>query len=183
MTNKLIIKLLILTLLGSIFAIVSYKWFEKGLKLGINLTDSEIPGIYLCNKVKNKDLIPLNSMVSFNLPQLKWLENRHYVNPNDLLIKHIGAIPGEYLFTKNKAILACSQNKVDGKCRTLGNCLTHDSHHYSIHCQQWNGYKVPSSYYYMQSIRSPLSFDSRYFGLIHASNIKHSVALLWGINK
>lgn len=153
-----------------------------GLLTGYHLitSQSEISGIYLLKPLPDK--IQKNDLIVFYLPHLSWLQERHYVRPQTELIKHVGAVPGEYLFTRGQMIYSCSTNKLNDGCHVLGECLKKDSKGRPLSCQQWNADRIPENNYYMQSIRDSKSLDSRYYGLIPLSVIRYQASLLVNLN-
>ncbi len=148
-----------------------YEWLKQGNRLGINVTDSERLGFYRCSPLLAKP--KLNEMIGFVLPSIQWIRKRHYLHDDQLLIKHVGAVPGEYLFTQKNKIYACKNKNYSADCRMLGECLLSDHKGRSLACAKWQAYQIPENNYYLKATRDPYSLDSRYFGLIPLSNIKY----------
>lgn len=154
--------------------------FISSYKLGINNSQSEIPGIYALKPLHEK--IKKHDLVAFDSPNIPWIKKNNYLLRNSEFIKHVGAIPGEYLFTRFKTVYSCPTKKFNSSCHALGTCLTHDSQGNKIPCQQWNVDRIPENQYYMQSIRDLRSLDSRYLGLIPLSLMRYHAYLLVSFN-
>lgn len=154
-----------------------YEWFKQGNRIGINVTDSERPGFYQCSPINSE--IQLNEIVGFVLPAIHWVRTRDYLYPDQLLIKHIGAVPGEYLFTKENKIYACHTKNATSDCRLLGECLSSDHKNRPLTCYQWQAYQIPKNNYYLMATRDKYSLDSRYFGLIPLANIRYKASWLF----
>jgi len=178
---------MILLFIGS-FLLVSYSQFSyqfyqrirEGNRLGFNVTNSERKGIYKCSPLKNEP--QLNEIVGFFLPRIDWIQARKYLHSDQILIKHIGAVPGEYLFTVKNGIYACKDQFFSSHCRELGRCLPFDHKNRQLSCYAWKGYPIPKNYYYLQATHDPYSLDSRYFGLIPLSNMKYITTWLFDFN-
>lgn len=141
--------------------------------IGFNTSLSAPRGLYRLTPVQ--DSLKRGELVGLQAP-LKSYRQRHYIPENGFLIKHIGAIPGEYLFTEQYQQYACQTDHFDrlsDSCRFLGSCLRFDSQGRKMHCQSWFGKLIPQDYYYVMSNRVPNSFDSRYFGLVSQSEIPY----------
>lgn len=147
--------------------------------VGINTTPSEVEGLYVYSPLPQT--LQLGDFVMFTPPAVNWIDKRDYFTSDDHLIKRIGAVPGEYLFTQNRTIFACNTDQFGAYCRTLGTCLEHDPKGRPVYCQHWHFYKIPKDEYYLMSQRVSESLDSRYFGLVSKRNIQHKVQLLWGM--
>lgn len=93
------------------------------------------------------------------------------LNPeNDRLIKKVGCCPGSYLSVNAERMFFCSQ-------RRLGIALETDSEGRSLPVFRFSG-KVPEESYFMVGT-NPRSFDSRYFGFVHADDILYKALPLW----
>lgn len=89
---------------------------------------------------------------------------------NDRLIKKVGCSPGEIL-TKD------ADNKYYCGPEYLGTALDTDSKGRPLPSFQFIG-QVPENNYFMVG-SSPRSFDSKYFGFIHADDILYKALPLW----
>ncbi len=163
-----------------IFSWISLEKIGKSTGLAINRTESQSPGIYVYFPIKNvlqqEDLVDFS--LDLSIPSLKWIRSRHYINNNQQLLKNIGAIPGDWLFTKHSTIYRCSANNFSKNCVFLGSCLQHDNNGKILFCQNWNGFKIKSNYFYLKSDRVLNSLDSRYFGLVQLKNIHHKAKII-----
>jgi type IV secretory pathway protease TraF len=93
------------------------------------------------------------------------------LNPkNDRLIKKVGCSPGEMLTTYSSKKYLCEQS-------LLGTALETDSEGNPLPAFQFTG-PVPKNNYFMIGV-NPRSFDSRYFGFVHADEILYKALPLW----
>ncbi len=102
-------------------------------------------------------------------------EDTHFVQKgldeeNDRMIKKVGCLPGEILSTDVERIYFCGQ-------RLLGVALQTDSKGRSLPQLQFSG-PVPEDSYFMVGT-NPRSFDSKYFGFVHADDILYKALPLW----
>lgn len=167
---------LFLTAIWLLIACELTAFLTGDFKLGVNLSDSAVHGIYQLKDLPKR--IRLGDQVSLQPPYRPWMESRHYWKQNQLLIKTVAGLPGEYLTTRDHDIVIC--DAVATACRNLGRCLDQDSAGRSIPCMEWHHKIIPYGYYYVSSQRVPDALDSRYFGLIPIENLNHQVRLLWG---
>lgn len=147
---------------------------------GVNQTNSQTPGIYIYYPIlfplKQGDLI--DCYVDFSDKLLYWIKNRNYINNKQKLLKNIGAVPGEYLYTFYPNIYACKNKIFNKNCRFLSACIKTDKNNLPMFCKNWTQYKIPANYFYVYSNKSKNSLDSRYFGLVNIKNIKHKLKIL-----
>jgi signal peptidase I len=93
------------------------------------------------------------------------------LNQHDqLFIKQVGCSPGEKLRRNENNLFFCGQ-------KFLGKALTRDSKGRDLPQFTFNG-EVPDNNYFMVG-SNPRSFDSKYFGFIHADEIIHKALPLW----
>ena len=142
--------------------------------VGINLTASAPEGIYYYFPKKG---LAVGAWVDFSLRHISWALSRGYVHKGEQIIKKIMGVPGDILLSRNHKIFL--NHRGHAHWIYLGTCLEKDSRGRSMHCQQWSQYTIPKDHYYLGSIRTPFSFDSRYFGLVHRRNIRHMLRLLY----
>ena len=169
-----------IAVLGWLFFWLLLKETGKQIGFGINVTGSQIPGIYVYSSanglLKKGELVDCN--LDFSNPSLQWIKSRNYVSGNKKLLKNIGAIPGEWLFTAYPNIYVCAKNRLTKNCKILGGCIKKDKTGLPVFCQNWHGVRIPKNYFYLQSNRIFNSFDSRYFGLVYIKNIHHKVKII-----
>lgn len=89
---------------------------------------------------------------------------------NDRMIKKVGCRPGEILSTDIERNYFCGQ-------KLLGVALQTDSKGRSLPLFQFSG-TVPEDSYFMVG-RNPRSFDSKYFGFVHADDILYKALPIW----
>ena len=89
---------------------------------------------------------------------------------NDRLLKKVGCSPGEMLSVNTKKTFFCGSRK-------LGTALKVDSKGRSLPFFDFTGV-VPDNSYFMVGT-NPRSFDSRYFGFIHADEILYKALPIW----
>ena len=89
---------------------------------------------------------------------------------NDRLIKMVGCCPGQILTSDADRKYFCNQ-------RLLGKALDTDSKGRPLPLFQFAG-PVPESSYFMVGT-NPRSFDSKYFGFVHADDILYKALPLW----
>lgn len=95
---------------------------------------------------------------------------RNGLKRNDILIKKVGCIPGEILTKDGENTFFCNQTK-------LGQAMEKDSKGNELPEFRFIG-PIPEGSYFMIGI-NPRSFDSRYFGLIHADEFISKALPLW----
>ena len=150
---------------------------NMGYGIGFNPTESEPLGFYYTTPTKNKNF-KIGDMVAFRLPKNNIAHKDEVVDQYTYLIKKIGALSGQYLFTRNKEIFVCNHGSYSNSCKSLGICLHASVHGHELACQNWQGYKLNKNQLYMSSQRVKDSYDSRYFGLINKSDVKRSAHYL-----
>lgn len=91
------------------------------------------------------------------------------LKPNDVLIKKVGCVPGEILKIRNDAFYCGEKN--------LGTILKKDSKGKELPVFSFTG-PIPADHYFMMGT-NPRSFDSRYFGLIHANDFIWKAIPIW----
>lgn len=168
-----VIVLMLALFFGLSFAINTLAHFYS---FGVNETDSEPEGIYFQKPIQR---IEKDEMLSVQLPDDSFALKRGYIDRYMQIIKRVGAVPGEYLWTQGKTQYVCDQDQFNTSCRKLGQCLSVDSKGRPMPCQHWQGQQIPANHYYMYSNRVPNSVDSRYLGLIERSQLTHHETLLW----
>ena len=89
---------------------------------------------------------------------------------NDHLLKKVGCSSGEMLSVNTKKTFFCGSRK-------LGTALEVDSKGRSLPFFEFTGV-VPENSYFMVGT-NPRSFDSRYFGFIHADEILYKALPIW----
>ena len=89
---------------------------------------------------------------------------------NDRLVKKVGCSPGNRLSVDAERIFFCGQ-------RELGKALETDSKGRSLPVFDFSGL-IPENNYFMVGT-NPRSFDSRYFGFIHADEILYKALPIW----
>jgi len=88
---------------------------------------------------------------------------------NDRLIKKVGCTPGQAL-TRDSNLFSCNKKE-------LGKALNKDSQGRALPQFEFNG-PVPDDNFFMIG-SNPRSFDSRYFGFVHADDILYKALPLW----
>lgn len=138
----------------------------------LNTSPSEPYGLYWVSFFPNR--IPnlhRGELVLFHYRAPAWAKGRYDPNGSRFL-KEVGAIPGEWLFTKGGAQWSCpTDHFVTTGCEKLGVVLHKDPKGRLMHWPVWNGYRIPPNHYYMRSILVPISYDSRYYGLVSDSQL------------
>ena len=89
---------------------------------------------------------------------------------NDRLVKKVGCSPGNRLSIDSKRTFFCDQ-------RELGKALEADSKGRPLPIFAFTGV-VPENSYFMVGT-NPRSFDSRYFGFVHADEILYKALPIW----
>lgn len=93
------------------------------------------------------------------------------LNPeNDRLIKRVGCSPGQILTADTDRLFSCNKQE-------LGKALDEDSQERSLPQFEFSG-EVPEDNFFMIG-SDPRSFDSRYFGFVHADDILYKALPLW----
>jgi len=95
--------------------------------------------------------------------------NKGLNKKNDRLIKKVGCCPGQVL-TRDIDLFSCNKKE-------LGKALAMDSQGRTLPQFEFNG-PVPDDNFFMIG-SNPRSFDSRYFGFIHADDILYKALPLW----
>lgn len=148
--------------------------------VGFNNTASQTKGLYVYYPIdfplRRGDLVDCD--LDLSQYSLEWIKQRHYLSENKKLLKNIGAIPGDWLFTVYPNIYVCEKNHFTKDCIILGSCMRKDKNGLPLFCQIWCGKKIPDHYFYLKSNRVFNSFDSRYFGLVHIKNIHHRLKMI-----
>ena len=89
---------------------------------------------------------------------------------NDRLIKELGCGPGDVLISDADDLFSCNK-------KGLGKALDKDSQGRPLPQFQFNG-PVPDDNFFMIG-SDPRSFDSRYFGFVHADDILYKALPIW----
>lgn len=138
----------------------------------VNTSPSEPYGLYWVSFFPKK--IPplrLGERVLFHYRAPRWALGR-YEATGAKFLKQIGAIPGEWLFTKGLAQWACPTDSFQlARCTKLGVIMRKDPKGRPMHWPVWKGYRIPPGEYYMQATYVPISYDSRYYGLVQNSQL------------
>ncbi len=96
---------------------------------------------------------------------------------NDRLIKRVGCGPGDLLFREGDNFY-CSVPATPGKERVyLGKALKKDSQGQELPQFNFQGF-VPEDSYFMVGV-NPRSYDSKYYGFIHAREFLYKALPLW----
>lgn len=96
--------------------------------------------------------------------------NKGLKKDNDRLIKIVGCLPGQILKRDSDKLFSCNNKE-------LGRALIKDSQGRSLPQFDFNG-PVPINNFFMIG-SNPRSFDSRYFGFVHADDILYKALPLW----
>jgi type IV secretory pathway protease TraF len=151
------------------------KHYQKYYGIGINMTESDVKGIYLYKPIDYP--IKMKDKVMATITNQRWVYERGYLTENQYLLKTVAATYPYHLTTINKIIYACDINFASKQCLKLGECLSFDRKNKPMPCMQWINERIPPHWYYLQSLKTPNSLDSRYLGLFSESNIKHKAEL------
>ena len=118
---------------------------------------------------KTKDTIRKGDYLVFKHKETSFV--RKGLNPdNDHFVKKVGCSPGDQLSIVPERKFFCGK-------RELGTALDTDSKGRTLPLFQWNG-TVPQDSYFMVGA-NPRSFDSKYFGFVHADEILYKVLPIW----
>lgn len=155
-------------------------------KVIYNHTPSMKLGFYLADTSKT-DHIGRGTTVAFKYEPPYWAVERKYANPGTQLLKHVGAIPGDYISYVDERVYRCNgvQQDVDSiekNCKLLGIRKEADSAGRTIKDEwlmQGLNNKVPKKAYYMVSNNHENSFDSRYMGWIPERVIIGKIEPIW----
>jgi type IV secretory pathway protease TraF len=96
--------------------------------------------------------------------------NKGLNTENDRLIKKVGCRPGQILTRDADSLFSCNKEE-------LGKALDKDSKGQALPQFEFNG-PVPEDNFFMIG-SNPRSFDSRYFGFVHADDILYKALPLW----
>ena len=96
--------------------------------------------------------------------------NKGLNSENDRLIKKVGCSPGEFLTSDADRLFTCNK-------RGVGKALDRDSSGRLLPQFEFNGPMPDNNFFMIGS--NPRSFDSRYFGFIHADDILYKALPLW----
>lgn len=96
--------------------------------------------------------------------------NKGLNKENDRLIKKVGCCPGLILTRDADSMFSCNKKE-------LGKALDKDSQGRDLPQFEFNG-PVPKNNFFMIG-SNPRSFDSRYFGFVHADDILYKALPLW----
>ena len=95
---------------------------------------------------------------------------RKGIKYNDVLIKKVGCIPGNVLTRDREGVFFCDATRI-------ANAMVHDSQGSVLPVFNFTGV-IPHERYFMMGT-NPRSFDSRYFGFIHADDFISKALPLW----
>ena len=118
---------------------------------------------------KAKDSITTGDYLVFRHKDTRFV-NKGLDQENDHLVKKVGCGPGEMLSVDTARIFYCGQ-------RELGKALKVDSKGRSLPVFEFAS-SVPDNSYFMVGT-NPRSFDSRYFGFVHADEILYKALPIW----
>ena len=118
---------------------------------------------------KAKDSIKIGDYLVFKHEDTSFV-HKGLDQKNDRLVKKVGCSPGNRLSVDSKRTFFCGQ-------RELGKALKADSKGRSLPVFDFTGV-VPDNSYFMVGT-NPRSFDSRYFGFIHADEILYKALPIW----
>jgi len=148
-----------------------------------NTSPSEPEGLYLLKHFgSHLPKVHLGELILFHYRAPAWAKGRYYHNGARFL-KNIGAVPGEWLFTRGLHQEVCPTDHFSRKtCHVLGTMLTHDNKGRPLYWPHWSGYRIPAGKYYMQATYVYDSYDSRYYGLVNQSRFigKLTPIFTWG---
>jgi type IV secretory pathway protease TraF len=144
-----------------------------GIGWVVNQTASAPQGVFM--RLPFSGPPQADQWVGFVFPHAAWAVARGYIKPGEKGMKKIKAVPGMYLFTDHQRIYACHGARRDAHCQLLGVCQGQDHQHRPMHCQDWQGERIPSGWYYLGSRRVANSFDSRYVGLVARSDVLYRI--------
>jgi len=118
---------------------------------------------------KNKADIRTGDYLVFNHSDTSFTKNG--LQPaNDQMIKQVGCSPGENLSQDGDNKYFCNE-------QYLGTALAADSTGRKLPIFHFSG-PVPQNSYFMVGAK-PRSFDSKYFGFVHAEEILYTALPLW----
>lgn len=157
------------------------KYYKNVYGIGINMTESDVKGIYLYTPIAYP--IKINDKVIATIKNQRWIYNRGYIKENQYLLKTVAATYPYHITTINKSIYVCDSSFSLKNCSKLGECLSYDKKNRPMPCMKWNNVRIPPQWYYLQSVKTPNSLDSRYLGLISEWDIKHKATLMLGWGK
>ena len=118
---------------------------------------------------RTKDSITTDDYLVFRHKDTRFV-HKGLDQENDRLVKKVGCCPGDMLSVDSKRTFYCGE-------RELGTALETDSKGHSLPVFDFTGV-VPENSYFMVG-RNPRSFDSRYFGFVHADEILYKALPLW----
>ncbi len=96
---------------------------------------------------------------------------------NDRLIKEVGCSPGNLLFRENDGFYCTELSTSEKEKIFLGKALEKDGKGRTLPQFTFQGF-VPEDNYFMVGT-NPRSFDSRYFGFVHAGEFLYKALPLW----
>lgn len=165
---------------------VLYKLTRRETSIAIVFLAALLVGLWLPTRIIVSTSASLDHRVFFMTTHtMKRINNgdylvfRHhdtaFVHPglyrqDQLYIKKVGCSPGETLKRDDSNHFFCGQT-------VIGKALKHDSKGRYLPQFIFNG-EVPDNNYFMVGSH-PRSFDSKYFGFIHADEIIHTALPLW----
>ena len=118
---------------------------------------------------KAKDSIKIGDYLVFKHEDISFV-HKGLDQKNDRLVKEVGCSPGNRLSIDSKRTFFCDQ-------RELGKALKADSKGRSLPVFDFTGVMPDNSYFMVGT--NPRSFDSRYFGFIHADEILYKALPIW----
>ena len=138
----------------------------------INTSPSEPYGLYGASLFSSAPpALHEGELVLFHYIAPSWAMGR-YEPTGSRFIKQVGAAAGDWLFTKDLAQWSCPSDHFDkADCVKLGVMLRKDPKGRPMHWPIWKGYRIPQGAYYMEADLVPISYDSRYYGLVYENQL------------
>lgn len=148
-----------------------------------NVTASMPIGWYLLDKSERPGVFPVGTAIAYYPRIPGWAEGRYPWREDRLLIKRIGAGPGDVLHTVGMTDYRCPNRSAaahpERACQRLGTKLSRDSDGRPIpDVPRWDRFRLPEGRYYMYGDGLEHSFDSRYQGLIAYERIAGTIRRL-----
>ena len=161
---------------------------KKEQRIALVLLAGLLAGLILPQRIIVATSDSLNHRIFFKVPvdatrikhgdyllfQLQEGEHKPFIQSglkeNNVLIKEVGCIPGDFLTKDADGVFFCGQTR-------LGKAMTKDSKENVLPVFNFTG-PIPKESYFMRGT-NPRSFDSRYFGLIHDNAFLSKALPIW----
>lgn len=146
----------------AITALVASTVVRPGVRLVYNASDSAPRGLYF---VEQATALGVGDYVIARLPEstATLAAERGYLPRSVPVLKQIAAIAGQRVCVRDRLVY------IDGSA--VARALDLDGQHRELHA--WNGCRVlQSQEVFVLNLRSPASFDSRYFGPLDVSFVR-----------